>query len=159
MIIELWYIDKEEMVKKAAGDIYAAFECVSKRSVTLNLPIYRGLHYHRPILFDYFHLCGLTFTVHASLIGLNKPPAKPEKLPKYIFIYTNTLKNLQKCYCIGRNKDTSSQLTASSSTPVLSQNSPKPSGAPIFYLQFDDAIFGQTSKVRTFFMKPATFFN
>lgn len=70
------------MVKKAADDVFAAFECVSKRYLTLNLPVFRGLHYHRPVIFDYFHLCGLTFTLHASLTGLSKPAAKQEKFAK-----------------------------------------------------------------------------
>jgi hypothetical protein len=36
----------------------------------------RGLHYHLPVLFDYFHLAAITVTVHASLIAVHQPYIK-----------------------------------------------------------------------------------
>ena len=33
----------------------------------------RGLHYHLPVLFDYFHLCCVSLSLHGSLISIHQP--------------------------------------------------------------------------------------
>ncbi|KAI9565486.1 hypothetical protein GHT06_009278 [Daphnia sinensis] len=50
--------------------------CVSSRTLQLHLSPTRGLHYHLPVLFDYFHLAAITVTVHASLIAVHQPYIK-----------------------------------------------------------------------------------
>ncbi|XP_039284667.1 uncharacterized protein LOC111047444 isoform X3 [Nilaparvata lugens] len=51
--------------------------CVSSRLLQLcGFSATRGLHYHLPVLFDYFHLAAVTLTVHASLVALHQPYIK-----------------------------------------------------------------------------------
>jgi Protein FAM135 len=45
----------------------------STRTLQLNFHPARGLHYHLPVLFDYFHLASVTLSIHASLIALHQP--------------------------------------------------------------------------------------
>ena len=42
---------------------------------TTSLPS-RGLHYHLPVLFDYFHLAAASMTVHAVLTSIHQPYIK-----------------------------------------------------------------------------------
>ena len=51
-------------------------ECVSARVLSLNLSPRRGLHYHLPVLFDYFHLSAVSLTIHAALVALHQPYIK-----------------------------------------------------------------------------------
>ena len=51
-------------------------ECVSSRVLSLNLNPRKGLHYHLPVLFDYFHLSAVSVTVHAALVALHQPYIK-----------------------------------------------------------------------------------
>lgn len=48
----------------------------STRILQLNFHPVRGLHYHLPVLFDYFHLSAVTLGIHASLITLHQPYIK-----------------------------------------------------------------------------------
>ncbi|RZF40574.1 hypothetical protein LSTR_LSTR013288 [Laodelphax striatellus] len=51
--------------------------CVSSRLLQLaGFSATRGLHYHLPVLFDYFHLAAVTLTIHASLVALHQPYIK-----------------------------------------------------------------------------------
>ncbi|KAL7049981.1 hypothetical protein ACKWTF_003928 [Chironomus riparius] len=45
----------------------------STRTLQLNFHPARGLHYHLPVLFDYFHLASVSLGIHASLIALHQP--------------------------------------------------------------------------------------
>ena len=54
----------------------ANIECVSTRILNLNLKPTKGLHYHLPVLFDYFHLSAVSMTIHAVLISLHQPYIK-----------------------------------------------------------------------------------
>lgn len=48
-------------------------QVVHTRSLQLHLDLCRGLHYHLPIMFDYFHLSSVTLSVHGSLTTLCLP--------------------------------------------------------------------------------------
>ncbi|GAB0096958.1 protein FAM135B [Sergentomyia squamirostris] len=45
----------------------------SSRTLQLNFHPGRGLHYHLPVLFDYFHLAAVSVGIHASLVALHQP--------------------------------------------------------------------------------------
>ena len=51
-------------------------ECVSSRILNIHLNPKRGLHYHLPVLFDYFHLSAVSLTIHAVLVALHQPYIK-----------------------------------------------------------------------------------
>lgn len=53
-----------------------SIECVSSRLLSINLNPKRGLHYHLPVLFDYFHLSAVSITVHSALVALHQPYIK-----------------------------------------------------------------------------------
>ena len=55
---------------------YSAIECVSSRTFHLRFRPSRGLHYHLPVLFDYFHLAAASMTIHAVLTSLHQPYIK-----------------------------------------------------------------------------------
>ncbi|CAB3247685.1 unnamed protein product [Arctia plantaginis] len=46
---------------------------VSCRVLKLHFQPSHGLHYHLPVLFDYFHLSSVSITIHASLVALHQP--------------------------------------------------------------------------------------
>lgn len=48
----------------------------STRTLQLNFHPARGLHYHLPVLFDYFHLAAVSLGIHASLIAMHQPYIK-----------------------------------------------------------------------------------
>jgi len=48
----------------------------STRTLQLNFHPGHGLHYHLPVLFDYFHLAAVSLGIHASLIALHQPYIK-----------------------------------------------------------------------------------
>ncbi|KAJ2943659.1 hypothetical protein O0L34_g16771 [Tuta absoluta] len=49
---------------------------VSCRVLKLHFQPAQGLHYHLPVLFDYFHLAAVSITIHASLVALHQPYIK-----------------------------------------------------------------------------------
>lgn len=49
---------------------------ISTRILQLNFHPGRGLHYHLPVLFDYFHLAAISIGIHASLVALHQPYIK-----------------------------------------------------------------------------------
>ncbi|KAK3863331.1 hypothetical protein Pcinc_030901 [Petrolisthes cinctipes] len=71
VVVELWFSEH------ALGpDHHNAIQCVSSRTLTLHFSPTRGLHYHLPVLFDYFHLSAVTLTVHCCLVALHQPYIK-----------------------------------------------------------------------------------
>ena len=54
----------------------ATIECVSSRALTFQFVPSVGLHYHLPVLFDYFHLSAVSLTVHAILTSIHQPYIK-----------------------------------------------------------------------------------
>ncbi|XP_077547456.1 protein FAM135A isoform X1 [Haemaphysalis longicornis] len=66
--VELWFTDQN-----FGPDHHKTIQCVSSRLLTLHMDPGRGLHHHIPVLFDYFHLCAVSITIHASLLALCQP--------------------------------------------------------------------------------------
>ncbi len=57
-------------------DAMTTLTLASSRTLQLNFHPARGLHYHLPVLFDYFHLAAVSLSIHASLIALHQPYIK-----------------------------------------------------------------------------------
>lgn len=71
LMVELWFTDQT-----FGPDQHSSISCVSSRTLQLHFSPTRGLHYHLPVLFDYFHLAAVTMTIHASLVALHQPYIK-----------------------------------------------------------------------------------
>ncbi|KAJ6635761.1 Protein FAM135A [Pseudolycoriella hygida] len=69
--VELWF-----------GEKATETNMVSTRNLKLNFHPVKGLHYHLPVLFDYFHLASITMGIHASLIALHQPYINAPKSTK-----------------------------------------------------------------------------
>ncbi|XP_014289296.1 protein FAM135A isoform X2 [Halyomorpha halys] len=69
--LELWFTDQALMTDQQTN-----ITCVSVRNLQLSFSAPKGLHYHLPVLFDYFHLSAVTITIHASLVALHQPYIK-----------------------------------------------------------------------------------
>ncbi|XP_068967061.1 protein FAM135A isoform X1 [Bombus flavifrons] len=65
--VELWFSEPTQPGNMA---------CVSSRALQLNFAPTKGLHYHLPVLFDYFHLAAVSITIHACLVALHQPYIK-----------------------------------------------------------------------------------
>ena len=86
LIIELWFSDQGYSSSSSDQDRFSnggnngsnggGILCVSSRTLRLHFSPTRGLHYHLPVLFDYFHLAAVTVTIHASLIAVHQPYIK-----------------------------------------------------------------------------------
>uniref|UniRef100_A0A8C9Q7Z7 Family with sequence similarity 135 member A n=1 Tax=Spermophilus dauricus TaxID=99837 RepID=A0A8C9Q7Z7_SPEDA len=50
-----------------------ALQLISSRTLKLHFNLYRGLHHHINVMFDYFHLSVVSVIVHASLVALHQP--------------------------------------------------------------------------------------
>ncbi|XP_058066122.1 uncharacterized protein LOC131215745 [Anopheles bellator] len=74
--LELWFGEQTN------GNILTL---ASTRTLQLNFHPGRGLHYHLPVLFDYFHLAAVSVGIHASLVALHQPYIK-----KSIFHYVQS---------------------------------------------------------------------
>ncbi|XP_017127663.1 protein FAM135B isoform X1 [Drosophila elegans] len=59
-----------------AGSGGSTLTLASTRNLQLNFHPGRGLHYHLPVLFDYFHLAAISVGIHASLVALHQPYIK-----------------------------------------------------------------------------------
>ena len=97
LVLELWYTEQDSGLtmnsygsndssssKKAStttapaavGAAAAPIECVSSRTLGLSFVPSKGLHYHLPVLFDYFHLSAVSLTVHCALTSIHQPYIK-----------------------------------------------------------------------------------
>nr|XP_027784034.1 protein FAM135A isoform X9 [Marmota flaviventris] len=56
----------------SASDLNA-LQLISSRTLKLHFNLYRGLHHHINVMFDYFHLSVVSVIVHASLVALHQP--------------------------------------------------------------------------------------
>ena len=65
-----------EIFLTLGGNGGSHLECVSCRVLNINLNPQKGIHYHLPILFDYFHLSAVSLTIHAALVSLHQPYIK-----------------------------------------------------------------------------------
>lgn len=63
LILELWFGETSP----------ASMLMVSSRTLRLNISPIEGLHYHLPVLFDYFHLSAVSLTIHSFLLVLHRP--------------------------------------------------------------------------------------
>ncbi|CAD7083042.1 unnamed protein product [Hermetia illucens] len=61
--LELWFAEQPGQ----------SLSLASSRILQLNFHPGRGLHYHLPVLFDYFHLAAISLGIHASLVALHQP--------------------------------------------------------------------------------------
>jgi hypothetical protein len=66
LVLELWFSDTSPV----------SMVMVSSRTLQLNMSPAEGLHYHLPVLFDYFHLSAISLTIHAVLTALHQPSMK-----------------------------------------------------------------------------------
>ncbi|CAH2256624.1 jg19608 [Pararge aegeria aegeria] len=64
LAVELWCSE---------GAQSSTLTAVSCRVLKLHFQPAQGLHYHLPVLFDYFHLSAVSVTIHASLVALHQP--------------------------------------------------------------------------------------
>lgn len=83
--LELWFGEQQQPPSQQADDTIngsiGSFSdtnlmLASTRTLQLNFHPGRGLHYHLPVLFDYFHLAAVSLGIHASLIALHQPYIK-----------------------------------------------------------------------------------
>ncbi|XP_042524492.1 protein FAM135A isoform X1 [Dipodomys spectabilis] len=56
-----------------SADDLNALQLISNRTLKLHFSLYRGIHHHVNVMFDYFHLSVVSVTVHASLVALHQP--------------------------------------------------------------------------------------
>ncbi|XP_060225781.1 protein FAM135A isoform X3 [Meriones unguiculatus] len=56
-----------------SADDLNALQLISSRTLKLHYSLYRGLHHHVNVMFDYFHLAVVSVTVHGSLVALHQP--------------------------------------------------------------------------------------
>nr|XP_029730602.1 uncharacterized protein LOC115267613 [Aedes albopictus] len=71
--LELWFGEQ------TTGNVLSL---ASTRTLQLNFHPGRGLHYHLPVLFDYFHLAAVSVGIHASLVALHQPYINAPKATK-----------------------------------------------------------------------------
>ncbi|XP_018577875.1 protein FAM135A isoform X2 [Anoplophora glabripennis] len=72
LVLELWFSDTSPV----------SMVMVSSRTLQLNMSPIEGLHYHLPILFDYFHLSAISLTIHSALTALHQPSMNAPKSSK-----------------------------------------------------------------------------
>ncbi|CAG9855868.1 unnamed protein product [Phyllotreta striolata] len=72
LALELWFSDTSPV----------SMVMVSQRILQLNMSPIDGLHYHLPVLFDYFHLSAVSLTVHTALTALHQPSINAPKHSK-----------------------------------------------------------------------------
>lgn len=68
LLLELWFAEQSNAVTN--------LQLASTRTLQLNFHPGHGLHYHLPVLFDYFHLAAVSVGIHASLVALHQPYVK-----------------------------------------------------------------------------------
>ncbi|KAK6632544.1 hypothetical protein RUM43_013312 [Polyplax serrata] len=78
--VELWFTEQPYLLSQQNGT-----SCVSVRTLHLHFSPIKGLHYHLPVLFDYFHLAAVTVTIHAILVALHQPYINTPRSGKTFF--------------------------------------------------------------------------
>uniref|UniRef100_S4RT00 Family with sequence similarity 135 member A n=1 Tax=Petromyzon marinus TaxID=7757 RepID=S4RT00_PETMA len=68
LILELCFTDTN-----CVQDGWNLMQPMSTRTLVLHVSAGRGLHQHRPVMFDYFHLAVASLSVHGSLVALHHP--------------------------------------------------------------------------------------
>uniref|UniRef100_A0A8D8VMD1 Protein FAM135A n=1 Tax=Cacopsylla melanoneura TaxID=428564 RepID=A0A8D8VMD1_9HEMI len=90
LVSELWFTEYESNLN--------IIQCVSSRTLAVKLNTIKGLHYHLPVLFDYFHLSSISMTVHACVVSLHEPYIKKTILDYIQGCTPKTTKGRQKFY-------------------------------------------------------------
>lgn len=72
--LELWFGEQTTTAVTSVNENNLTL--ASSRILQLNFHPGRGLHYHLPVLFDYFHLAAISIGLHASLVALHQPYIK-----------------------------------------------------------------------------------
>ncbi|XP_016934642.2 protein FAM135A isoform X1 [Drosophila suzukii] len=67
-----------------SGGSGSTLTLASSRNLQLNFHPGRGLHYHLPVLFDYFHLAAISVGIHASLVALHQPYINRKSMFSYM---------------------------------------------------------------------------
>ncbi|XP_065224956.1 protein FAM135A isoform X2 [Planococcus citri] len=113
LTVELWFTNQSLSAPKSP-----AIGCVSSRTLHLQFACGKGLHYHLPVIFDYFYLSAITITIHANLIALHQPYIKKG--------FLNLVQSwISKSSVVGSLKCKSRSSTSRSGKPWLSGNSQK----------------------------------
>lgn len=68
LTVELWFTEQD-----FPPTSISSLECVSSRDLLMHVDLCKGLHYHRPVLFDYFHLSAICISIHTGLTSFGKP--------------------------------------------------------------------------------------
>ncbi|KAF0310899.1 Protein FAM135B [Amphibalanus amphitrite] len=55
-----------------------------------------GLHYHLPVLFDYFHLAAVSLTFHAALVAVHQPYIDYESLQSQLAVVNRLMPAWQR---------------------------------------------------------------
>ncbi|XP_033240737.1 uncharacterized protein [Drosophila pseudoobscura] len=71
--LELWFAEQNGTSGFINSGSGSCLTLASTRTLQLNFHPGRGLHYHLPVLFDYFHLAAISVGIHASLVALHQP--------------------------------------------------------------------------------------
>lgn len=79
--LELWFGEQQTQSETTPNESPGSFSdtnlmLASTRTLQLNFHPGRGIHYHLPVLFDYFHLAAVSLGIHASLIAMHQPYIK-----------------------------------------------------------------------------------
>ncbi|XP_026849734.1 protein FAM135A isoform X3 [Drosophila persimilis] len=74
--LELWFAEQNGTSGFINSGSGSCLTLASTRTLQLNFHPGRGLHYHLPVLFDYFHLAAISVGIHASLVALHQPYIK-----------------------------------------------------------------------------------
>lgn len=95
LVVELFFGDQNDE---------ESLNLVSSRTLQLNFHPVLGLHYHLPVLFDYFHLSAVSLQINASLIVIST---------KYVNLQKNSKTSKLNCRTPTSHLDfTSGQLDA-----------------------------------------------
>ena len=66
--VELWFSEDSVGMEQ-----HTSIQSVASRELQINFVPTRGVHYHLPVLFDYFHLSCVSLSVHGALISIHQP--------------------------------------------------------------------------------------
>lgn len=69
IVIDLYFVECSRRYPATPKSL----ELASSQAIILHLPFGKTFHAYRPVLFDYFHLGAVTFTVHSCLTAFRQP--------------------------------------------------------------------------------------
>lgn len=107
-----------------SNEIQSGFHCVSRRCLFVDISLIEGLHYCRPVLFEYMVLSAVIFSLHGSLFGFHpeeRLPRSPSTIKQNIIFFSIQI-HICNDFCRKISKPSKNALS-SLSAPV-SQSSP-----------------------------------